>query len=260
MPDIGNLLLRARSRAVWADPVRKLRTLEGFGKTEADGAADIDAAVKKVADPRLRAHFERHAADEARHAELFRRRAGELRAVAAAAPSSANDPDKLYDLSRERGRDEVNSHGFFSAGVFEERGEVAYVAMLHVAERRAASLFRVHRDLTRDDQETCAVFEEILRDEQYHVAYTGTELKRWRQQGRSKEVRTALSAARGSRFFGAWKRLGARAGESFGRLVLLVLYFTLLAPFGLLAKASRARRGYVKPGPAPPRAATRSQY
>ncbi|MBI3844677.1 MAG: ferritin-like domain-containing protein [Planctomycetes bacterium] len=252
---------RARCRAVWSDPVRKVRTLEGFSKTEGDGARDIETALRRVANAELRAHMKRHAADEARHAELFRRRAGELRSLAAAAPLSSTDPDKLYDLARGRPEVEVDSHGFFTAGVLDERGEVAYVAMLHVAERRAAQIFRVHRDLTRDDPETSEIFAEILRDEQFHVAYTGTWLRRWKKAGRGREVRAELSQARGSRFLGAWKRLGSRAGANFGRVLLFVFYVTVLVPFGLVARFRREPGGWHSPNASTsPRERARTQY
>jgi hypothetical protein len=256
--EVRNPFFRARCRSVWTDPVRKLRTLEGFSKTEGDGAHDIASALRHVANAELRAHMQRHAADEAHHAELFRRRAGELRTVAAASPLAPTDPDKLYDLSRGR-EAEVDSHGFFTAGVLEERGEIAYIAMLHVAERRAAQLFRVHRDLTRDDPETCAIFDEILRDELYHVAYTGTWLRRWRKEGRGREVRAELRRARGSRLLGAWTRLGSRAGAAFGRTLLFVLYESALVPFAFVAKRRFPPGGW-HDADAASRESARSQY
>jgi hypothetical protein len=134
----------------------------------------------------------------------------------------------------------VDAHGFLTLGLLDELGEVPYVAMLHVAEERAAALFRVHRDLTRHDPATSAIFEEILRDENYHVAWTASVLKSWRAAGRDEEVRAALKQACASRWLGAWKRAGLRSGAGFGRALLIVLYLTLLAPFGL---AARRRRG-----------------
>ena len=72
------LLDFSRARAAWSDPERKLKTLESFARTEADGGRDIVAAQRIVRDAELRGHLERHAADELRHAELFHRRAAEL--------------------------------------------------------------------------------------------------------------------------------------------------------------------------------------
>jgi rubrerythrin len=227
----------------WRDPVRKLKTLESFSRTEEDGGRDIAAALKVVHDPELKGHLQRHAQDELRHAELFRNRALELRREGVS-PDADEGTDKSYDLSRGRKASEVNAHGFGRVGLADELGEVAYVAMLHVAEKRAASLFR---DLSKTpglDSQTRAIFESILKDEHYHVAYTGTLLQKWKKDGRGQEVKRALSQARGNRFLGAWKRFGARSGAQFSRVVLGVLYFTILLPFGLVARASRREPGW----------------
>jgi rubrerythrin len=253
-------LSRASERAVWKDPARAVRTLESFSATESDGGKDILAALRRITDPELRDNLTRHADDEVRHAELFRRRAAELRTVHGLAAHGEKDFDRMYDLSRGRPAHEVDAHGFFTAGLCDEMGEVAYVAMLHVAELRAKAFFERQRDFVGDDRETRAIFEEILRDEKFHASYTGNFLKRWRQQGRGREVKAGLRAARGNRFLGGWKRFGARSAGTFGRTVLLVLYATLFMPFGLLA-----RRGKEKPSWRPPStlrgmAKMRSQY
>ena len=242
---LTNLPLRLRSRATWADPARMLATLESFARTEEDGGRDIATAARRVRDDELRGHLARHAKDELKHAELFRRRAAELRGAGVAEAESEAKGARAYDLTRGRPTSEVDAHGFFKVGLLDELGEVPYVAMLHVAERKAADLFTLHRDLTRGDPPTCAIFEEILRDEHYHVAWTAAMLKRWREEGREAEVKGALKAARTSRFMGGWKRLGARSAAGFGRAVMVVLYFTLLAPFGLAARRNRdGERGW----------------
>jgi len=267
----GDLLLRARSRAVWADPARTLLTLESFARTEADGGRDIASAARRVVDPELRKHLERHAGDEMRHAEMFRRRAEELRAaggarVAAASAAGADVAgDAAYDLSRGRPAHEVDAHGFLSIGLLDELGEVPYVAMLHVAEERAARLFRLHADLTRGDEATHGIFESILRDEHYHVAWTRSMLDGWKAEGRKDEVKQALKDARQNRLWGAWKRLGVRAGANFGKLALVALYFTLLLPFGLLARSGRDKAGWRAARRSPqragdPLAAARTQF
>jgi len=246
----NDLLLRARSRKIWHDPARTVLTLESFSRTEADGGRDIGSAAGRVADEELRGHLRRHTADELRHAELFRNRAAELRASHDLPPGTGTEADDAaYDLSRGRPAAEVDAHGFFTSGLLDELGEVAYVAMLHSAEKRAAQLFSMHRDLTRHDPATCAVFEEILRDEQYHVAYTRTILEKWEKQGRASEVSAARSSARGGRFWSAWKRAGVRSGASFSRAVLHVLYLTLLLPFGLLARRANTEQGWSDPAP-----------
>jgi rubrerythrin len=233
-----------RSRRVWTDPVRRYRTLLSFSDTEQDGGKDLVLAAKRISDPELRAHIERHAKDEVRHAELFRTRAAEVQSEAASAALGAEKSDRAYDLSRGRAGHEVDAHGFFSAGLIDEMGELEYVAMLHVAEQRAAELFSVYHEGCAEDEGTREVFAEILRDEKYHVAYTGRFLERWRAAGREREVERALAAARGSRILGAWKRLGLRSAAGFSQVVLFVMYWTVLLPFGLLACRGRAEAGW----------------
>ncbi len=237
------MLLRLRSRSLWHDPARTLLTLESFARTEEDGGRDIASAARRVTDRELANHLHRHALDEVKHAGLFKRRAAELRTAGESAATAAREAevaaDSAYDLSRGRPSTEVDAHGFLTLGLLDELGEVPYVAMLHVAEQRAAALFHVHRDLTRHDPQTCAIFEEILRDENYHVAWTAAMLKSWRTAGRDEEVTAALKSAKANRWLGAWKRLGVRSGGHFGRVVLVVLYGTLLAPFGLAARRGR---------------------
>lgn len=254
------LLSKSAERAVWADPIRAVRTLESFSATESDGGKDILAAARRVTDPDLRANLLRHAEDEVRHAELFQRRAVELRAAHGLSTHAEKEFDRMYDLSRGRPAHEVDAHGFFTAGLCDELGEVAYVAMLHVAELRAQAFFERQRDLVGEDRETRAIFEEILRDEKFHASYTGNFLKRWRKQGRGREVKAGLRAARGSRFLGAWKRLGIRSAGTFGRALLLVLYATLLLPFGLTARRQRDVARWRSPSQLRGMAKMRSQY
>src|SRR5262249_23907099 len=93
-----------------------------------------------------------------------------------------------------------------------------------------------------------AIFEQILRDEKYHVAYTKTFLTQVRRSGRSTEVRRALRSARSSRLMTAWRQVGIRSGAASSRVLLLVLYWTIVPPFALLA---RLRRRVEDPRPSP---------
>ena len=142
----------------------------------------------------------------------------------------------------------------------DELGEVGYMAMLHEAEKRAARLFRRLRDSSRRDPATCAIFEAILKDEQYHVAYTKSALEHWTKRGRDREVSRARSAAREQRWLGAWRRMGMRAAGSFGRAVLWIAYHTALAPFGLAVRRSRRAGGWQAPLLREGAQALRSQY
>lgn len=252
---MASLLLRLRQQRVWTDPQRKHRTLLSFSETEEDGGKDLVRAARRVSDPDLREHIVRHSHDEVRHANLFRQRAAEVAEEERIPIGGDAQVDRPYDLSGARPGLQVDAHGFFNAGLIDELGELEYVAMLHVAEKKAAELFAAYRDMNAHDPKTRAVFEAILKDEKYHVAYTGTFLEKWRKQGRGAEVDKALDAATGSRLMGAWKRLGMRSASGFSHVVLFVLYWTLIAPFGLLARARALPRGWQQP-----RSASQGQY
>ncbi len=197
--EITGFFLRICSRALWSDSERKIQTLESFSQTETDAGESILRAIRHVVDPNLHAHLERHAHDELRHGDLFRMRAQELRTLNPDTSSILNKPDKLYKLLNKNVNTEFNSHGFFTSDCFEKQGEINYIAMLHIAEKKAEKAFVVHRNLNKNDPETYAIFTKILKDERYHVSYTSKFLRQWRNDGRAKKVSTALSLARGSR-------------------------------------------------------------
>jgi len=240
-------LERRRYQAVWSDAHRALLTLESFAETEEDGGRDLLAAAPRIHDEEVLTHIRHHADDEVRHARLFRDRAQEVaEAQGRHLGALEEDKGKAYDLSGTRAADQVNAHGFFQAGLFDEMGEVGYVAMLHVAEQRAAHIFTQHSAAARaaGDKATTEIFEEILKDEKYHVAWTATVLKRWRGEGRDAEVSRALKSAKRGRALDAWRRLGLRSASGFATVLICVLYWTALAPFGLIARLLRPRAGW----------------
>ncbi len=112
---------------------------------------------------------------------------------------------------------------------------------------RAAEIFSIHQKLTKNDAETSALFARVYQDEKYHVSYTGKILDRWRAEGRKAEVDRAIRDAKRSRFFGAWKRFGARSATGTGKGLLFLSYWTLLLPFGLLCRGRRMANGWHEP-------------
>src|SRR5438105_6322891 len=68
-------------RWVWRDAGRRAWKLLRFAETEADGGRDLSRAAELTRNPSLRRLFLRHAADEQRHADLFRQRGHELLAT-----------------------------------------------------------------------------------------------------------------------------------------------------------------------------------
>ena len=117
--------------------------------------------------------------------------------------------------------------------------------MLHLAEKQAAEDFAVHYRSTKDhDPMTAEVFREILRDEEYHVAYTRAQLQKWADEGKEKEVRKALRRMRWNRFKTTWVQVAQVIGNGIGTVMMTVTYFTLFLPFGLIGRLTRRRPGW----------------
>jgi hypothetical protein len=220
-----------------------------FARTEAGGAADIANASQSLETEELKHHFVRHQADEERHAELLRERATQIHTAleqSVSAPDSTS-PDLLpLTASRERGSLALTDHGFLPSDCFAELGELRYIAMLHLAECQAAEDFRIHSRATRHlDPATSEVFRRILKDEEYHIAYTRAQLERWRRHGRGKQVSQALRQMRWMRWKSRGIQLMQACTEPLGRLFLSLIYCTLFLPFGLIGLCYRRPRGWV---------------
>ncbi|HLQ38124.1 MAG TPA: hypothetical protein VK348_10000, partial [Planctomycetota bacterium] len=239
-------LRRLVGGALWRNPRRRVQRLLSFARTEAGGAADIAAAAADADSPELRQHLQRHAADERRHAALLRGRAQQLFDVGNTAPTSAGAdllPSSGIPADAELS---LTDHGFLPSARRRELGELRYVAMLYLAECQAKADFELHVLHTAGrDEATAAVFRSILRDEEYHIAYTRALLRGWEQQGRAREVRAALREMRRARRHAALLRCLGPINRTSGRIVLAVVYATLFLPFGLLGRLGRHGRGWL---------------
>jgi len=111
------------------------------------------------------------------------------------------------------------------------------LAFLHVAEKAAAGRFAIYRELVDDDPSTRAIFEEILRDEVFHMNYTYSQLTRVAPRS----YRRHVWRARASRLWKRYLRLAAGVAAIGGNCMLTALYFILLPPFAWLARRSHAR-------------------
>lgn len=216
-------LLRPLHRWVWLDTARRARKLLRFAETEADGGRDLVRAAEVTTDSLLRRHFLHHARDEQRHAELFRARGAALLHALPAPPRPGYRADWL--APGERGLDDLRVEGL-------EIG--ALLAFLHLSEKSAATDFALYRDVLQHDPPTRAVFEQILRDEAYHMTYTLAQLVRVSPR----HHRWLLWRARLGRLWKAYLRLAIALAGAISGLILTVLYFTLLVPFAYLAKRS----------------------
>lgn len=220
-------------RWVWRDPVRRGHRLLRFAEVEADGGRDLARAAELTPDPRLRGLYLRHALDEQRHAEMFRKRGSEL--LRAHRGQAGWQPDWL--APGERGLDDVSV----------ERGRDApLLAFLHLSERAAAIGFGTYRNAVAGDAETQAMFARILRDEAFHMNYTRHEL------GRVAPTKQGwlLWKARLGRLWKGYLRFAVALGSLMGGVLLTLQYFILLPPFAWAAKRAerRERPGWIAGG------------
>ena len=213
-------------RWIWRDSQRRVQKLLRFGQTETDGGHDILRAAEMTPDPLLRRLYLKHAIDEYRHGELFRRRGMDLLHKLPAASESTLQVDWLAP----------GGHGLDDLQV-EGESDNDLLAFLHLSEKAAASRFTVYRDVLRSDGPTCAIFEEILQDEVFHMGYTLTQLARVSPE----HHRRHLWRARLSRLWKGYLRIATAFASVIGGLLLTVQYFVLLPPFALLAKRAQQK-------------------
>jgi len=218
-------MLQLLHRWIWRDAERRGRKLLNFAETEADGGRDLVRAAELTQDATLRRLYMVHAADEDRHAALFRTRG---MTILRTLPARGSTIAELNWISPgERGLDDLRVHGACDASL---------LAFLHLSEKTAAGHFAAYEDAVRNDPPTRAVFREILRDETFHMNYTLVQLNRIAPRRR----RLHLWRARLARLWKAYLRVMSAVAGVMGNVILTLQYFILLPPFAILAK--RAER------------------
>jgi hypothetical protein len=218
-------VLRPVHRWVWSDAGRRVRKLLAFAEVETDGGRDILRAAEVTPDPLLRRLYLAHAIDELHHGVLFRERGAEL------LRASGGRASLLFN-----GNPLPGGHGLDDVSI-EGEADARLLAFLHVAEKSAAGRFATYRELVADDPATRAIFDEILRDEVFHMNYTYTQLARISPRAYRRQVWLARPLA-------LWKRvlrLAAALGALMGAAFLTLLYFVLLPPFAWLARRTGKR-------------------
>jgi rubrerythrin len=212
-------------RWVWDDEHRRAHKLLRFAETEADGGRDLARAAELTGDGLLRRLYLRHAADEQRHAEMFRARG---KAMLASLERQTAGAQANWLAPGERGLDDLT---------VERETDETLLAFLHLSERAAAARFAVYRDVLANDPRTRDVFEAILRDEAFHMNYTRKQLERVapRKHG------LRLLAARLTRVWRLYLRAAAAVAGVFGAVILALQYFVVLPVFALAAKRAERR-------------------
>jgi hypothetical protein len=204
-------LLRPVHKWVWGDFDRRVRKLLLFAEVETDGGRDILRAAELTPDPLLRRLYLEHAIDELHHGDLFRQRGSALLRTRS-----------THDQTLFNGSPLPGGHGLDDLHV-ENEPDHRLLAFLHVAEKAAADRFAIYRDVVDDDPPTRAIFEEILRDEVFHMNYTYTQLARM-SPGWKRYLRAAAAVA-----------------GLLGAVSLTVVYFVVLPPFAWLARRAAKR-------------------
>ena len=206
---------------VWRIPGHGARKLHGFARAEQASRIDLLQAARLTTSTTRRAAYLRHAIDETRHAQIFSRRAGELRGQAFDPPIA--DTDEL----------------------FERLGERRFLAFVHRGERRGREQFELYARhfAQRGDARTEAMFAAILVDERRHESYTLAllvELAGGEPAARRELRRAAIWDA-----WRHWRRAGRWLAQVVFVLAMSVVYLVAAPITALIARAAepRAERG-----------------
>jgi len=218
-------LVRPVHRWVWGDLDRRLRKLLTFADVETDGGRDILRAAEVTPDPLLRLLYLEHAIDELHHGDLFRERGAALLRARGPAPKVLLDGNPL-----------PGGHGLDDLRI-DGQPDHRLLAFLHVAEKAAAGRFAIYRELVNDDPQTRAIFDQVLKDEVFHMNYTYTQLTRVSPRA----YRRHVWHARATRMWNRYLRVAAAVAALVGSAVLTVVYFVLLPPFAWLARRGAQR-------------------
>jgi rubrerythrin len=217
-------ILRPIHRWIWSDRTRRIRKLLAFAEVETGGGRDIVRAAEVTPDPLLRRLYLEHAIDELHHGVMFRQRGTALfRAHRSGSDTRASSPLP-------------GGHGLEDLAITNEADD-RLLAFLHIAEKAAAGRFTIYREIVDDDPETRAIFEQILRDEVFHMNYTYTQLARVSPRS----YRRQIWKARASRLWRRYLRLAGALATVIGCGLLLVQYFVIVPVFALLARRAARR-------------------
>ncbi len=233
-------LLWAISSIVWRIPGRSSTKMAGFSHTEAGSGLDCLLACEETPRRDMRAKYFRHALDELKHAEMFRRRA-----LALAPKQQSRAAAVLNDTGF------IRNHGINSyESLFSKLGELDFLALVWIAERRGAQQFDVYADLMKEDEDTQAMFQEIARDERFHITYSRAELDRYEANGAKKDVKSAVFRIRRRRLLEGWLRFSRVLGDVMSGLWLGIIYFLIIGPSSVFARLTeKTPIGFVDPSP-----------
>ena len=195
-------LLRPVHRWVWGDFDRRVRKLHRVRAMSKATAGAISCAPPKSPRTRCCAGCTWNTRSTSCATPIC--------SVSAAPPFSNCAPTRstaLFDTSPLPG-----GHGLDDLSI-EGEPDHRLLAFLHVAEKAAAGRFAIYRDVVDDDPSTRAIFEEILRDEVFHMNYTYTQLARVLPRSYRRQVWQARASRLWKRYLRRRGGGGRRAGQ-----------------------------------------------
>ncbi|MBL4633460.1 MAG: ferritin-like domain-containing protein [Kofleriaceae bacterium] len=211
-------LVRLVAPIVWRSDRKMASKLAGFAATEAGSALDMLKAAELCDDKKLRRLFFRHAMDEARHAKMFRAHSRLL--------------GKESDLQES----EYMRSSATRQNLYQELGLVRFLAFVYQAEKRGEAHFDSLRRHFAGHPSLEKLFEEIGKDERFHVAYSKSLLKRLQDSGREKEVKQAKRSIAVQTAWASWRRAGKRIGNVLSWCVLAITYVVVVPVFALVQR------------------------
>ena len=219
-------LLHLVTPIVWRIPGHGARKLAGFARAEQGSRLDLLQAARLTTSLARRALYLRHAVDETRHAQMFTRRAAELREAEGRIPLGPPHAD--------------------TEDLFVRLGERRFLAFVHRGERRGRQQFELYARHfgRRGDARTEAMFEAILGDEHRHERYTRELLvELCGEAGAASELRRAAAWEA----WRTWRRAGRWLASRMFAITMTAVYLiaaplTALAAFAGRGRARRTRR------------------
>jgi hypothetical protein len=222
---IAVLLARWLAPWVWWGSRRSARRLLVFAQAERASMIDLRLAARATTSPTRAAAYLQHADDEARHANMFVRRAGELlRGLGEPAPAGV----------------QVDCESLFA-----RLDELDFLAFVHHGEARGRRQFEEHARwlAAHGRSRDAALFEALIDDERRHERYTGELLLEL--AGDPRRARAALARVRRWELGRTWLRLGRGIGSRV-YLVLATLLYLAVLPLSVLVRIARPiRPGFV---------------
>ena len=212
-------LARILNPWVWRSPEQTARKLHEFALAEHGSMLDLRLAARATPSPTRAAAYLRHADDEARHMQMFAKRATQL-----AREHDPSAPQRSVRADCEQ--------------LFANLGELDFLAFVHLGESRAIVQFRVYvayferQGRARD----ASLLTTILVDEDRHAAYTKTLLTEL--AGGQAQATRALRRVRRWELWRRWLRSGRFLAERVYVLTMLLVY-ALAAPMALVIRWAR---------------------